>query len=222
MAKNKKEPVVVQKVNLTSTESFIDKYKKTLLIGGGTLIVLILVIIGYQKLIGEPKEEKSKEAYWNAFYEFENDSLDLAISGNSNFEGMEEVASSYSGTSGGNIANYTIGISKMEKGEFAEAITFFNKCKFKDVMIANIVIGLKGDCEVEQGNYDAAAKYFEQAANREKNDYTSPMFLKKAGLVYEKLGKNDKAVKIYQNIKDNYPLSTEGFDIDKYIARATN
>jgi tetratricopeptide (TPR) repeat protein len=222
MAKNKKEPMVDESVNLTSTESFIDKYKKPLLMGGGAIVVLILGIVGYQKLVAEPKEEDSKEAYWNAFYEFERDSLELAVKGTADFDGMETVASEYSGTSGGDIANYTLGLAKMQNGEFGAAIEYFDACDFEDVMVGNIVIGLKGDCEVEQGNYEAAAKYFEEAANREKNDYTSPMYLKKAGLAYEKLGQNEKAVNVYQNIKDNYPLSTEGFEIDKYLARATN
>ena len=41
----------------------------------------------------------------------------------------------------------------------------------------------------------------------------------KAGLVYEELGKNEEALKMYEEIKLKYPQSAEGYEIDKYITR---
>jgi len=71
---------------------------------------------------------------------------------------------------------------------------------------------------VELGETDKAISYFEKAADKE-NAVMSPVYLKKAGLVYESLNKPDKAEKEYTKIKDNYPKSPEASDIDKYIAR---
>ena len=42
----------------------------------------------------------------------------------------------------------------------------------------------------------------------------------KAGELYEMNGNYAEALKIYERIKDEYPESTEGITIDKYIARA--
>ena len=47
-------------------------------------------------------------------------------------------------------------------------------------------------------------------------------YLLKAGAVAEKLGENAKALSFYQTIKDQYPQSMEGYDIDKYIGRVQN
>ena len=44
-------------------------------------------------------------------------------------------------------------------------------------------------------------------------------YLLKAAAVCEELGNSDKALKLYENIKENYPQSIEGYDIDKYISR---
>ena len=44
-------------------------------------------------------------------------------------------------------------------------------------------------------------------------------YLLKAGLTAEKLGQDEKALGFYQTIKDQYPQSMEGYDIDKYIGR---
>ena len=48
------------------------------------------------------------------------------------------------------------------------------------------------------------------------------MYLKKAGLVYEKLGQYDKALAAYKKIKSEYSKTTVGTSIDKYISRAEN
>ncbi len=222
MAKKNTQVKEAAAENLTSTETFIDKYKNYLLIGGGAIIVLILGIVGYQKFVSEPHEEESLNEYWQAMYEFEQDSLETAANGNEYFTGMLEIGEEYKGTSGGDIANYTMGVKSMRDGDFESAISFFDDCDFDDVMMGTLVLGLKGDCYVELDQYETAVDYFDQAANREQNEFTSPLFLKKAGLTYEALGKNDMALSAYQKIKDNWEMSTEAADIDKYIARAEN
>ena len=222
MAKNKRESKVEEVQSLTSTESFIDKYKKTLIVGGGAIVVIVLGIIGYQKLIAEPQEIASQEAYWQAFYEFEQDSLALAANGNAQFDGMIDIADEYNGTSGGNIANYTLAISAMDRGEFQEALDYLDECDFEDVVVGSIVLGLKGDCYVELDDYETAVEYFEDAAAREPNEFTTPMFLKKAGITYEALNQGENALEAYQKIKTDWAKSEEAVDIDKYITRVKN
>ena len=68
-------------------------------------------------------------------------------------------------------------------------------------------------------DYASAIDYFEEAAAREENEFTTPMFLKKAGLAHEALGDNAKAAMAYNKIKDNWPNSDDGVDIEKYIGR---
>lgn len=208
---------------LTGTESFFDKYKKYLLIGGVAIVVLVIGFFSYKQFVSKPHEEASHEAYWNAFYEYQaDDSTGLAFTGNEQFEGFESISSKYEGTSGGNIANYALATDAMEKGEWDMALGYLDKSDFDDVMLGTLVIGMKGDCNVELGNLEKAANLFKEAAAREENEFTSPMFLKKAGLVYEELGDLASAVKVYQEIKDNWSEAPEAADIDKYIVRAQN
>ena len=44
-------------------------------------------------------------------------------------------------------------------------------------------------------------------------------YLLKAGQVAEELGDKDKALALYNKIKDQYPGAVEAADIDKYITR---
>lgn len=218
----KKEKVQAVNAELTHTESFLDKNKKLFLMIGGGVLAILIGFIGYQKFVKEPKEVESQEELWAAFYDFEKDSLDNAINGKDAYLGMADIADEYKGTSGGDIANYSMGIMLMNKGEFSEALDYLKNCDFEDVIIGNLCIGLMGDCSVELGNLEKAAKYFEQAANREPNEFSTPMFLKKAGLVREELGDKKTANKHYTKIKENYPKSEEGSNIDKYIGRTNS
>lgn len=223
MAKKENKKAVQDMQELTSTESFFDKNRKIILYGVIGIAVIVIGFFAYQKFSVEPHIEESQDAYWNAFYEFENgDTTGVANTGNEFFMGFEQISEEYAGTPGGNIATYALGVSAMEKGEFEAALGYFEEVEFEDVMVGTLVIGLMGDCYVELGKYEEAAAKFEEAAVREPNEYTSPMFYKKAGLVYQELGQNDKAVIAYQKIKDEWSASIEAQDIDKYIIRAQN
>ncbi len=219
--KNKAHNTKVEFDELTSTENFFEKNKNAIIYGGIGIIVLILGFVAYQKFVSEPKEIESQEQVWNAIYDLQNDSLELAAQGSGDYPGFEEIASEYSGTSGGDIANYSMGIIEMERGNFEAALDYFKNTDFEDVVIGTLCIGLQGDCYVELEDYETAADYFEKAANREPNEFTTPMFLKKAGLTYEELGQYDDAIRVYTKIKDEYSTTAEGSDIEKYIARAT-
>jgi tetratricopeptide (TPR) repeat protein len=206
---------------LTSTEGFFDKYKNILIYSSIGIVLVLVGILGYQKLVSEPNNIESQNEIYNALYDFEKDSLEKAAIGTNDYIGFEEAADSYNGTSGGDIANYSMGIISMERGEFDVALDYFSECGFDDVMVGSMCIGLQGDCNVELGEYEKAVKLFEKAAAREVNEFTSPMYLKKAGLTYEELGQYDKAIVAYTKIKNDFPQSSEGTDIDKFIARAT-
>jgi TolA-binding protein len=49
--------------------------------------------------------------------------------------------------------------------------------------------------------------------------FHSPIYLMKAGMLYETEGKFIDALNVYEKIKTKYPDSNEGRSIDKYIAR---
>jgi predicted negative regulator of RcsB-dependent stress response len=206
---------------LTATEGFFDKNKKILFIVGGAIVVLVLGFVTYQKAIIEPRITDSQDEYWNAFYEYQyNDSTELAYEGNDNFLGFEDLSSSYNGTPAGEIASYGMATHAMEKGEFEDALSYLEECDFEDIVVGTLVLGMMGDCYVEMGDFEAAIEKFEEAVERQPNEFTTPMFLKKVGMVYEEIGDNELAVSSYQKIKDDWSESLEAADIDKYIARA--
>jgi len=150
----------------------------------------------------------------------ESDSLKLALNGDGNYLGFLDIAKEYKRTYAGNLARYCAGICYLHMGEYQDAIDYFNKYKKKDKVIASLALGATGDAYVELGNTDKGISNYLEAAEYANNSFNTPLFLMKAGELYEQSGKYSEAIKIYQRIKNEFPESSEGIAIDKYIARA--
>jgi tetratricopeptide (TPR) repeat protein len=104
-------------------------------------------------------------------------------------------------------------------GNYNEAIEFLNKYSKKDKVIASLAIGATGDAYVELGDVDKGILKYMEAADFAKNSFNTPLFLMKAAELYEMKGKFSDALKLYERIEKQYPESSEGTTIEKYIAR---
>jgi tetratricopeptide (TPR) repeat protein len=55
--------------------------------------------------------------------------------------------------------------------------------------------------------------YYVEAYEADENDFTTPLYLWKAGLVYESLGQYENAVAVYERIEADYPESRQAQSI---------
>lgn len=221
MAKKKSDDTILDVQEAYSkSEAYIESNKKTLTIIAAAIFVLFAGYFGFTRLYLYPQEEEASELIWKAEYYFEVDSLDLALYGDGNHFGFLEIADNYGMTKYGTLANYYIGMIYLQKGEYELAIEHLEKGQPDDDIAGTIAIGAIGDCYVELGEYEKALDQFNKAANNSNNQFTAPIYMKKAAIVYEELGDYSKALSLYRDIKEEYPNSTEAGTIDKYIARA--
>jgi tetratricopeptide (TPR) repeat protein len=222
MAKDKKsreETIVDVQEVYSKTEQYVDDNKNTLLIIAGILVVLFAGYFAVTRLYLEPRTEEGMNLLWKAEYWFEIDSLDKALVGDESYYGFEYIADEYSATKAGNLASYYCGIIYMDKGEFDLAIEYLKSADLDDAIAGAVAKGTIGDAYVEKGMYGEALDYYEAAIDHSENSLTTPLYLKKAGLVHEDMGNFEKALANFERIKDDYPSSTEGRSIDAYIAR---
>jgi tetratricopeptide (TPR) repeat protein len=82
-----------------------------------------------------------------------------------------------------------------------------------------LAIGATGDAYIELGNLDKGVEKYIEAADFAKNSFNTPLFLMKAAEIHELNGKFSEALKLYERIQNEYPESTEGTTIEKYITR---
>jgi tetratricopeptide (TPR) repeat protein len=209
---------------------FYENYKKQITIGAIAVIGVVGLYLAFTMWYIPTKDtEAQAEAFYAQQY-FEKDSFNLAINGgktirladgtDKTIKGFQEIADEYSFTPTANLAHYYLGISYLHTGKFQEAIDELEKFSTKDVLLASVAIGAMGDANMELKNTDEAIKYYLKAADKKGNDFTSPIYLKKAGFAYETKGEYADAVKMYERIQKEYTKSTENRDIEKYISRA--
>ncbi len=202
-------------------EHFYNNYKKQINIFVIAAAVVVLGYVAYKMYYLEPKEKEAQAAMFNAQIWFEKDSFNLALKGQGDKLGFESIAEDYGITKAGNLAHYYAGVCYMRKGEFQNAIDQLEDFSSSNKLVGPLAEGLKGDAYVELNELEKGVKLYMKAANMTKNKLTSPVFLKKAGLVYEELKNYSEAVIVYEKIKKDYSEAQEAQDIDKYIARAT-
>jgi len=204
---------------LTTTEAFIEKYQKQILIGVGVALIIVLAVLSFNNIYLQPREIRAENEMSKAQAAFAVDSFKIAVDGKGvQIMGFKEIASQYSITQSGKLATAYAGICYYKLGQYENAIKYLSQFSSKDKNFTTTVLGLTGDCYVELGEKAKALSYFEKAADKE-NAVISPVYLKKAGLVYESLNQPEKAEIVYTKIKEKFPKSTEAADIDKYIAR---
>ncbi len=216
---NKEETIVDISGVYSKTDNFLHNNKKGIYGGIAAVVLIVAGAIGYN-MYQSSQNDEAAELIWKAEYYFEVDSLDKAIKGDGAYAGFATIADNYSGTKTGNLAEYYLGTCYMQKGEFQNAIDHLEKCNLDDEVVSSIAKGSIGDAYVELGNTEKGIEYFEKAVANSDNNYTSPIYLMKAGLAYEKMNNWAKALESYNHIKDNFPNSMEARDIDKFIAKA--
>ncbi|WP_055097435.1 tetratricopeptide repeat protein [Gabonia massiliensis] len=222
MSHEKKELDELDKVNaaLSSSEQFIQQYQKPILLGLLAIVIIVSAIIGVRHFYVLPRENKAQAEMYKGVFYFEKDSFQLALQGNeADFIGFKAIADEYSSTKAGNLAAAYSGLSLYNLGKYDEAITYLKNFDADEEFISPAIIGTIGDCYVNMDKYEEGVGYFERAAKKADNDMLSPIYLKKAATVYEKLGNKKKALEMYQKIKNSYPKSMSNQDIEKYIVR---
>jgi tetratricopeptide (TPR) repeat protein len=201
--------------------AFFNKNKNIVYGAVAAIIIGVGGYLGYINMIKGPREKEAATAMFKAEYYFGLDSFNLALNGRGeDFMGFQQIADDYGNTKAGNLAHYYGGVCYLRIGKFEEAIDMLKDFSSGDVLVGPIALGCIGDAYRELGNAEEAAKYYEKAANKNDNSFTSPMYLKKAGMTYEEDLKNyDKALAMYKKIRQEYSNTMEGRDISKYIAR---
>ena len=202
-------------------KSFFQENEKSIIFIVAGIVVLILLYFGYQKLYLAPRAEKAANQMYQAEYYATIDSLQKkAIDGDGSFPGFKEISDEYSNTKSANIANAYLGGLYLRQKNFKEAIKYLEQySETGSEVLDPLVIGLLGDAYSEEKIYDKASNYYKKAAEKSSNAYTTPLFLKKLGLVYEELQDYKNAEATYQKIRDEYPESSESNTIDSFIAR---
>ena len=216
--KNENVEAVVEAVS--KTEQFFNKNGK--LIGGiaAGIVVVAAIVFCWYKFAYQPALQEAQGQMAYAEENFRGGDYELALNGDGNTLGFVQIIDEY-GTKAGKAVYFYAGVCELQLGNFESAINYLEAYKGSDAILEARATACIGDAYVGLEDYGKALNYFEKAAKAADNMFAAG-YLLKAGAVAEKLGENAKAISFYQTIKDQYPQSMEGYEIDKYIGRIEN
>ena len=220
MAKTTKEEEIRQQNGaeaVSKAEVFFKENAKIIYGCVIAVLVIALCILCYNRFYLTPKRAEAQQQMFHAEQWFAEGNYELALTGDDNNLGFEDVIDKY-GAKGGAAVYLYAGEAKLHLGEFEEAIKYLKKYSGKDNILLARAQGCIGDAMVGLEDYKGAISWFEKAAKTSGNVF-SALYLKKAGIAAEALGENEAALSYYKEIKDKYPAAFEASDIDKYITR---
>lgn len=205
--------------SVNKAEMFYQKNNKAINIAGLVIIVLIGCYFGYKYLYMKPREKKAETMIFKAQQYFARDSFQLALQGDGNNYGYLQVIDRYGGTKAGNLAKYSAGVCYVHLGQYQKGIDYLKKFDADDKIVQAMAYGLIGDAYMELGQSKQGINYYKKAGNYNDNDLIAPIYLMRAGLALENAGRREEAIAVFKKIKNKYPMSAQGRDIDKYLAR---
>lgn len=214
------------------SEAFFEKNRKLFI---GIIAAIVIVIAGwfcYNQFIGGPREEKASTAIAQGQDYFNQEMYDKALNGDgAGYAGFVKIASDYSSTDAGNLANLYAGLCYYYQNKYTEAVKYLEQFSPKgDAMVSPAAIAALGNAYAAAGQVDKAISKLKDAADkcdsRAKggvDNSFSPQFLVQAGELLESQNKTDEANKLYQDIKKKYVNApvVQSNEIDKYIERTT-
>lgn len=187
------------------------------------LIAIVALVggwFGYKHYVKAPEELQAGNAMWKAQEYFKVDSFNLALNGDGTNQGFLRVISKFGGTESGNLAHFYAGACYLQLGDFNNAVKHLKDFSTTSDALKVRATGLLGDAYSELGKKQEAVDQYKKAGTIFPEDnINSPEYLYRAALLYKDLGKKQEAIDALHLIRDKYPVSPRGYDVDKVLAK---
>nr|WP_299383813.1 tetratricopeptide repeat protein [Allomuricauda sp.] len=215
----------------SKTEAWVQKNQNFILGAIGVIAIGVLGYLGYNEFIQKPKEATAANELFYPQQYFDQalnsttakDSLlTLALNGAEGKYGFLDIIQEYKGTKAANLAKYSAGMTYLNLQQYDEAITQLEDFSSDDAVLGAMAKGGIGDAFSQLNQQNDALDYYERAIAHSDNEYTTPRFLYKAGVLALNLDQKEKALGFFERIKNDYEGAQEANGIDVLIGLAQN
>ena len=217
MSKKETEKAILADEVLGKSEAFVIEHKNKFITIFVAIIAIVAGYLAYSTFVAEPKEEEAAKAIFKAEQYFVNGDFETALNGDGINAGFLQVIDENGGTDVANMAYAYAGLCYVQQQNYDEAINYLEKYKGSDRIVSPMVKYALGNCYAHNENIDKAIKLVLAAADEAENITVTPKCLFDAAAMYEKQGKADKALELYNRIKNEYPQAPEAANIERFI-----
>lgn len=225
MSQNQNTPENQAAEVIATTGAWVETNKKNLIAIFTAVVVIVGGYLAYTYAYQKPREEKAQTLCTDGLQYIQTSDFETALNGEGTFPGYIKIAEDYSGTDGANLAHLYAGICYAQQNKYQEAIPHLEAfTPGDDQSISAMGLFALAQCYAGVDRIDDAIATFKDAADQANNAALTPMCLLEAGKLLESQDKKAEALKLYENIKSNFPTSTlvmgTPAEIEKYIERA--
>lgn len=214
----------------SKTEEFVAKYQNIILALIGVVTIGVLGYLTYDTYVATPQkayavtELNQAQYYFNiAVNEESSEAMYLrAINGGEGKYGFLDIIENYGSTPAAALANYSTGMAYINIKEYEKAIDYLSNFSSDDVLLSSLAKGALGDAYAQLGQDENALANYKAAFNASSNDFTTPKYLFKAGIISASLNKNSEALGYFKRIKSDYSNAPEAQQIEIQIGRLEN
>ena len=225
MSKRLSKEEMEQDLLIEYSSRFMHFYQnnKAAVIGSSVGVVLIIgLLIGYF-IYSAQQEEEARNLMGIAETYFSDGELDKALDGDDDelTAGFIQIANNYPNTNAGNLANYYAAVVHFEMENYDSALEFINRFSPPDGILGVAPISFHAVILSETEDFEMAARKYEEAAEWNENDVTTPENYFHAAEAYLEAGDSQKADQLLSVILDDYPgsqYSTEAQRLKGYLA----
>ncbi len=219
--KLKKQELKEDKLVLTyyKAREFVEKNKKILSYILTGVIIIVAGIIIYRNNV-KAENERAEALLSKIIGYYDNGDYKTAIDGipQRNIQGLKYIVENYGGTDAGEIATYYLASAYFMLGDYDNALKYFKKYDGNDKLLFSASLaGIASIYEIK-GEYKKAGEYFEKAAQRFRENILVPEYLYNAARNYKLAGERERALRLYERIKKDYPNFAKIRDVEIYIA----
>ena len=175
---------------LNAKEALFLKHRKNISIAIVVIILLVAGVICYNTYVSGPREQEASTALAKGQDYFANQQYDKALKGDgAGYAGFLSIASDYSNTDAGNLANLYAGLCYANMDKWNEAVQYLDGFSTSDdQMISPAAMAALGNAYAHLKQLDKAVECLKKAANMadseamdKTNNSISPVFLIQAG-----------------------------------------
>ena len=216
--------------NASKTEEFVANNQNIILSLIGAITVVVLGYLAYEAYVLVPKNDTAVSELNQAQYYFnlavngeESEALyTRAINGGDGKYGFLDIIENYSGTPAAGLAQYSTGMAYFNTKNYTEAISYLEDFSSDDVLLSALANGALGDAYAQLGDKQKALDYYKAAVKASDNDFTTPKYLFKAGLIGADLNQTSEALGYFKRIQEEFSASPEAAQIEIQIGRLEN
>ena len=211
MSKRLKNEELEQDLLIEYTSRYVHFYNqnKAAVLGGGFGLVLVIgLTIGYF-VYSSQQETEAQNRLGIAEQALLEGDYETALNGNEEefTLGFVQIADNFPRTDAGNLANYYAAISEFELGNLESSLSYIENFKKPSGIMGVSPATFHATVLLELNEFEEAASMFEQAANWDENNATTPLNLYEAALAYQEAGSTQEANRVLDQILQDYPNS---------------